>query len=115
MSSSTLDRVIAIAECHSGVKNLDANSAIDQDIRISGGDVDELAEALHKEFGGDIADWPWDRFVDLNEPSLLVAPYFIWRLLTWPVRGRLFDASPYERLELVHIAAVIDRGGWFEP
>lgn len=115
MAGSTLDRVLAIAEHHSGAKDLGAISAIDQDIRISGDDVDELAEALQKEFGGDVADWPWGRFADLHEPHALVVPYFIWRLLTWPFRGRLFDPSPYERLELGHIAAVINRGEWFEP
>lgn len=116
-TTTTLDRVIEMVAYHSGVKleKLTANSAIDQDIGISGDDIDELAETLAKEFGGHVWQWPWQRFCELSEPSALIFPYFIWRLLTWPFRGRLFDPSPFERLELGHIAAVIDRGVWFEP
>ena len=96
-------------------ERLDAQSAIDQDVRISGDDVTELAEALANEFGEHVWRWPWQRFAELSEPSALIFPCFIWRLLTWPMRGRLFDPSPFERLELGHIAAVIDCDKWFEP
>ncbi|MBV8971721.1 MAG: hypothetical protein JO290_05460 [Sphingomonadaceae bacterium] len=117
MSSDTLDRVREIVAHHSGVRldRLYATSAIDQDVKISGDDVTELAEALAKEFGEQVWSWPWQRFAELSEPSALVFPYFVWRLLIWPIRGRLFDPSPFERLELGHIAAVIDLGEWFEP
>ena len=117
MSSATLERVRAIVADHSGVRvdRLTATSAIDQDVKISGDDVTDLAEVLAKEFGEQVWSWPWQRFAQLNEPNILVVPYTIWRLLTWPIRGRLFDPSPFERLELGHIAAVIDRGEWFEP
>lgn len=113
----TLDRVIAIVAYHSGVRleKLSAQSAIDQDVGISGDDITELAEAFAKEFGEPVWEWPWHRFCELSEPSVLVFPYLIWRLLTWPIRGRLFDPSKFERLELGHIAAVIERGEWFEP
>ena len=114
---STLDRVIEIVAWHSGVPaaELSARSAIDQDVKITGDDIDELAEALAKEFDADAGRWPWQRFAELNEPSGFVGFHLIWRLLTWPFRGRLCDPSPFERLELGHIAAVIDRGEWFEP
>lgn len=117
VSASTLDRVRHIVSKHSGVRleKLSAASAIDQDVGISGDDVTELAEALAKEFGEHVWQWPWQRFAELSEPSMLIVPYFVWRLLTWPFRGRLFDPSPFERLELGHIAAVIDQGEWFEP
>lgn len=117
LTSSTFGRVCQIVSEHSGVRleQLNAGSAIDQDIGISGDDVDELAGALAKEFGGQVLDWPWARFAELNEPSLLMLPRFVWRLLSWPFRGRLGDADKYERLELGHIAASIDRGEWFEP
>jgi hypothetical protein len=117
LTSPTLNRIIAIVADHSGIKpaNIHAASAIDQDIRISGDDVTELAEVLANEFGDHVRSWPWQRFAGLSESSVLVFPYFVWRLLTWPVRGRLFDPSRYERLELGHIAAVIDNGAWFEP
>lgn len=97
------------------LEKLSAQSAIDQDMRISGDDIDELAQALTTEFGEQVWQWPWQRFCELSEPSVLIFPYFIWRLLPWPWRGRLFDPSPFERLELGHIAAVIDRGELFEP
>lgn len=116
--SETLSRVITLVADHSGISpaRLSGASAIDQDVRISGGDVHELAEALAKEFGLQVWQWPWQRFAELNEGcSPLVFPWLIWRLLTWPVRGHLFDPSPFERLELRHIAAVIDCGEWFEP
>lgn len=116
--SATIDRVIAIVAEHSDVPaaKLNAASAIDQDVRVSGGDVTELAETLAKEFGEQVWSWPWQRFAELNEGcSGLVLPWLIWRLLTWPVRGRLLDPSPFERLELGHIATVINRGAWFEP
>ena len=115
--SDTLVRVLDIVARHSGVPlvKLTAHSALDQDVRISGDDVDELAEMLANEFGADTANWPWQRYVDLNEPHLFTGIYFIWRLFTWPFRGRIFDPSPYERLELGHIAAVIEKGEWFDP
>ena len=115
--STTLARVIEFVGSHSGVPatKLNAHSAIDQDVKIFGDDIDELAEALAKEFGAPVGQWPWHRFVDLNEPHALTSFFVLWRLLTWSFRGRLSDPSPYERLELGHIAAVIDRGEWFEP
>ena len=94
---------------------LTAASAIDQDVKISGDDIDELVEALAKDFGKQVSTWPWQRFAELNESHLFTGFWLIWRLLTWPIRGRVFDASRFERLELGHIAAVIDRGEWFEP
>jgi hypothetical protein len=113
----TLERVIEIASDCSGIPaaRLSAHSAIDQDIRASGDDVTELAEALAQEFGDRVWAWPWQRFAELSEPHLLTGFWFMWRLLTWPIRGRIFDPSPFERLELGHIAAVLERGEWFDP
>ncbi len=115
--STTLDRVMDIVAAQSGVRRgrLTAASAIDQDVRISGDDVDELAETLAKEFGEQVLSWPWHRFANLNEVHLFTGFWFIWRLLTLPFRGRVFDPSPYERLELGHIAKVIEAGHWLEP
>ena len=114
---AVLDRVIQIVSECSGVPidRMSANSAIDQDVRISGDDVTELAQALAFEFGEDVRNWPWERFAELGEPHLFTGFWFIWHLLSWPIRGRLFDPSPFERLELGHIAAVIEKGQWFEP
>lgn len=114
---TALEQVIQLVSYYSGVpiQRLSAHSAIDQDARISGDDIDDLALALADRFGTHILEWPWHRFAELNEPSGLTGFVLIWRLLTWPIRGRLFDPSPFERLELGHIAAVIEKGQWFEP
>ena len=115
---SALDRVIAIVSRHTGVPvvKLGAKSAIDQDIRISGGDVNELAEALAAEFGEQVWQWPWQRFTMLDEGLSLWFPITLtWQLLTWPFRGTFEYPSPLERLELGHIAKVIDAGHWLEP
>lgn len=114
----TLDRVIGITSQLTGVAaaKLDAYSAIDQDIGISGDDVTELAEAFAAEFGEQIWTWPWQRFAELNEGlSLLLPLVLVWQLLTWPLRGSFNYPSSFERLELGHIAKVIDAGHWLEP
>lgn len=116
--ASTLDRVIALVSHQTGVRadRLSATSAIDQDIGISGGDVHELAEVLALEFGDDAWGWPWERFAYLSEGLSLLFPFALtWQLLTWPIRRRFSYPSPYERLELGHIAKVIDAGHWLEP
>jgi len=114
---ATLARVIDIVASHSGIPaaKLTATSAIDQDVKISGDDVHELVEALVKEFGEQLWKWPWQRFAELSESGVFTFLYFIWRVLTWPFRGRLFDPSCFERMELGYITVVINRGTWFEP
>lgn len=112
----TIDRVIEIAEYCSGAKNLTVLSAIDQDMKIAGDDVTWLAMELAKEFGEGIYQWPWQRFSQLNEGLSLLFPFMlVWQLISWPFRGSFEYPSPYERLELGHIAAVIEKGEWFEP
>ena len=116
--SAVLDRVVVIAAKQSGIpsKRLSAVSAVDQDMRISGDDVTEFAEALAQEFGDQVWQWPWQRFANLSEGLPLTFPIIlIWQLITWPFRGAFEYPSPYERLELGHIAAVIERGHWVEP
>lgn len=116
--STTLDRVMEIVAAQSGTRRgrLTAASAIDQDVGISGGDVEDLAEALAGEFGEWVWQWPWQRFALLDEGLSLLFPFLlIWQLLTWPVRGSLSYPSPYERLELGHIAKVSEAGHWLEP
>jgi len=118
VTGATLERVMEIVSSHSGVPvaQLSATSAIDQDIGISGDDVTELAEALASEFGEHVWRWPWQRFALLDEGLSMLFPFMLLRqLVSWPFRGRLSYPSTYERLELGHIAAVIDRGEWFEP
>ncbi|MDG2005016.1 MAG: hypothetical protein P8J20_16960 [Novosphingobium sp.] len=116
--SATFERVIEIVSWQSGIPaaKLSATSAIDQDVRISGDDVAEFVDALADEFGDHVLHWPWERFACLVEGLSPLFPFeLIWLLLTWPFRGRFFEPSGCDRLELGHIAAVIEKGHWFEP
>lgn len=118
MMPATLERVRHIVSEHSGVSldKLNAQSAIDQDVGLSGDDIDDLAEAFAKEFGDHVWQWPWQRFVCLDEGLSLLFPFMLtWQLISWPFRGSFSYPSPYERLGLGHIAAVIESGEWFEP
>jgi hypothetical protein len=115
---STLDEVRDIVSFHSGIslEKLTAQSAIDQDIRIAGEDVTDLAQTLANRYGDQVWQWPWHRFALLDEGLSLWFPVMlIWQLISWPVRGSFEYPSLYERLELGHIAAVIEKGKWFEP
>jgi len=115
---STLDSVMRIAARTSGVKlaKLSSTSAVDQDMRMAGDDVVDFAEALVKEFGDQVWSWPWYRFAQLDEGLSPLFPFLmIWQLISWPFRGSFEYPSPFERIELGHIAAVVVRGGWFEP
>lgn len=113
----TLARVTEIVCASSGIspERLFPSSAIHQDIRLSGDDIDELADRLSVAFGQDAAGWPWHRFTDLSEPHLFTAFGFLWRIISRAVRGGGDHSRPYERLELGHIAKVIDAGHWLEP
>ena len=113
-----LDRVRRVVSEQTGVRleKLSAGSAIDQDVRISGGDVTEVAEALAEEFGEFVRQWPWARFANLHEGLSPFFPFMLaWQLVSWPFRGSFSYPSSFEGLELGHIAAVLDRGEWFEP
>ena len=113
-----VDRVIAIASQQSGIslKKISGRSAVDQDLQLSGDDVTEFAEALVLEFGDQVWAWPWQRFAQLDEGISILFPFMaIWQLLRWPITGRFSNPSPFERLELGHIAEVIEKGEWFDP
>ena len=117
-SAPALRWVFEIVAEHSGhpIARLTPTTAIDQDLRITGGDVADLAEMLADEFGEHVWSWPWGRFTALGEGLSPLFPFvFTWQLLTWPFRGSFAYPSEFERLELGHIAAVIERGEWFEP
>ncbi|TZG27482.1 hypothetical protein [Sphingomonas montanisoli] len=116
MNLATLDRVIELAREQSGLRRISSDMAIDQDIRMSGGDATDFAEALAAEFGEGVWRWPWQRFAELNEGlGIFVLLALLWYLLTWPIRGRFLPPSKFERLELGHIARVINAGHWIEP
>ena len=90
------------------------NAAIHPDLGNNGDEGDEFVNALCAEFGDWIADWPWSRFVDFNEPPSSLGPK-VWKLLRLPRPEVAFPGYVEERLELSHIAAVIEKGKWFEP
>ena len=116
--TDTLARVIAISHEVTGIKleRLTAGTAVDHDMDIVGDDAVDFCAALDREFGDWIWSWPWQRFVEFNEGLSLLFPFMIiWQLLTWPFRGSFSYPNRRERLELGHIAAVIDKGEWFEP
>jgi len=113
-----LSQVLDIVAASTGVsrERLHPEVAIDQDLRIAGDDVTDLAEALARQYGEWVWSWPWQRFAQLDEGLSPLWPFaLVWQLLTWPFRRRFNDPSPYERLELGHIANVIANGEWVEP
>ncbi len=115
---SSRDRVIAIAAETTGISvcRLSGSSALDQDLDIAGDDIQTFAGALEREFEINVWSWPWQRFVVLDEGLSLLFPFMvIWQFVSWPFRGRFSYPNGLERLELGHIAAVIDTGEWFEP
>jgi len=81
---------------------------------INGDEGDEFVAALCNEFGDWIAEWPWTRFVDFNEPPAWLGPK-VWKALRLPNPAVAFPGYVEERLELGHIVAVIEKGHWFEP
>lgn len=96
---------------------LSAEAAIDQDLAIYGHDADDLVEALCEKWGDWIAEWPWHRFVNFSEAPAMRSIYAFWARLGWPGADTAFPSGklPAERLELSHIAAVIEKGQWFDP
>jgi hypothetical protein len=107
-----------LAALHAGIKEcqLSATSALDQDMGISGDDVTEFVEALAGQYGEWVWSWPWQRFALLDEGQSPLFPFMLLRqLFTWPLRRRFSYPSPYERLELGHIAVVLEKGEWLDP
>jgi len=114
----TLSQVLDIVAASTGMPRdrLHPGSAIDQDLRIAGEDVTDLAEALSAQYGEWVWSWPWQRFARLDEGLSPLWPLMlVCQLVTWPVRRRFSYPSPYERLELGHIANVIGKGEWVDP
>ncbi len=113
--ASVLDRVIHVVADHSRVSgDPTASSAVDQDLHIRGDDADELVAALAESFGEWLYDWPWHLFINLNEPPAWLGPK-IWKFLGLKNPSMAFPGYTERRLELGHIAAVIEKGQWFEP
>lgn len=104
---------------------LKGDSAVCQDAYIFGIDVEDYVAALEKEFGPIVWEIPWLNFTDQTSSfrgcgTILVFPWLLWRCLMLLIRGGPLIPRPdprgfAPRLELRHIAAVIDRGEWFKP
>lgn len=102
-------------ECH-GLTWAEPYSAFEQDLRISGDDVDYFIENLENRYGDWVWTWPWQRFAQTNEGlSALFPVILIWQLATWPFRGSFEYPTKFERLELRHIAKILEAGEWVEP
>ncbi len=99
------------------------DTAMSQDAGIDGIDVWEFVAALGEEHRHIWYRVPWQRFSDQRASfygwSIIMFPFWLlWRLVTWPLH-REWPIPPLrqadERLTVGHLAAVLDRGDWFEP
>jgi len=115
-SAGHLAYVLWIAQdCH-GIEWATPESAIDHDLDILGDDLVDFIEKLEARYGEWVWEWPWQRFAELNEGLSLLFPLMaLWQLVSWPFRGRFTYPSRFERLELQHIAKVLEAGQWIEP
>jgi hypothetical protein len=103
----------------------DAQSALCQDAYIFGIDVDDYVYELKRRFGDVVYEIPWLRFTDQTSSfrgwaSLIVPFWVFWRLARKLVMGGPVIPHPQPRafplrLELAHIAYVIEQGEWIEP
>ena len=108
--------VLWIAQEWHGIPEATARSTFKQELGIYGDDVDEFALKLAERYGEWVAEWPWHRFTELSEGVPLTWPFrMLWQLASWPFRGRFSYPEPHERLELGHIARVLEAGEWIEP
>ena len=116
-SLSTEEFVLWVAREDFGFSEATLDSALDQDLKIIGDDVDDFAEALAERYGEWVADWPWERFVCLDEGVPILAPMAaIWDFLRLPWGDTAFPRKPeLERLTLAHVANVLERGEWIDP
>ena len=106
-----------------GARHAEANSAITQDLGIFGDDVDDFALKLAERYGDWVAEWPWQEYADLNEGvdprGCLMLPLFPITILIRIVRGQRIISARHgdhlKRLELRHIAKVLENGEGVDP
>jgi hypothetical protein len=125
----TLKRLIEITEEFSRGRPtnapLTAKSAVSQDAYIFGIDVYDYAKELEAEYGGVVDEIPWLQWTDQSDSYYGCAvgcfPFiFLGRLLAWPItRAPLLkrpDPKNFpRRLELGHLAKVLEQNYWIEP
>ena len=115
--AGALEYVLWLARDEFGCRKAHPCSALDQDLGIVGDDVDDFVEKLAERFGEWVFEWPWERFVCLDEGIPILAPFiFLWEFLRLPWRDTALPKKDHmERLELAHIAKVLEHGEWVEP
>jgi hypothetical protein len=125
----TLERLISVTEKFAadrpGNIPLGAHSSISQDAYIFGIDTYDYFGELEAEFGPIVRQIPWMEWTDQTDSYYGCAAccfplIILGRLVAWPLTRRRLLKSPDpkefpRRLELGHIAKVIDQGYWEEP
>ena len=90
------------------------DSSLEHDLKLRGCDADEFIARLAKKFGPWVEFWPWDEYLNLDEPpfsGLEFLAYLMpksWRLTAFPA------LRPLKRLTIRHVAEALDRGEWVE-
>jgi hypothetical protein len=114
-NASILDEVLVIVRANCTRKKINCQDSFEHDLKIRGDDGDNLIEALADRFGERVLCWPWPDFLNLNEPPTTGIDWLrflmpkAWRATAFP------HLRDYGRLTSCHIAAVIEKGEWFEP
>ncbi|KWV93192.1 hypothetical protein [Erythrobacter sp. YT30] len=109
--------VLWLAREEFGYKHATLSSAVDQDLTVTGDDGDDFVLQIVDRYGEWVREWPWERFICFNEGVSMLAPYAaLWNFLRLPWSDTAFPQKPeLERLELGHIAKVLERGEWIDP
>ena len=130
--ATTIERVINVTEKFLQIRGhpdedfvVTASAAVCQDAYIYGVDVDNYADDMEGEFGNVVWIIPWFIFTDQTASfrgwrTIIFPFWFVGRIASWPFYlGRIIPVPDPKnfgpRLELEHIAKVIDAGQWSEP
>ena len=98
------------------------DTAMSQDAGIDGIDVRDFVHDLGEDHRDIWGMAPWGRFSDQRASFygcnvLLIPVWLLARIATWPVHRDWLIPPPRpveERLTVAHLAAVLERGEWFE-
>ncbi len=98
------------------------DTAMSQDAGIDGIDVWDFIVTLGDEHRDICKEVPWQRFSDQRASfdgwAVLIVPFWLlFRILTWPVHREAVIPPlrcAEDRLTVGHLAAVLERGAWFE-
>jgi hypothetical protein len=123
---SPMEALVAHAMAKNGkqidLAEIHRHTAMSQDAGIDGIDVWDFVVDLgeeHRDIWGKV---PWGRFSDQRASFygcnvLLFPVWLLARIVTWPVHRDWPIPPPRpveERLTVAHLAAVLERGEWFE-